>query len=67
LSLEGVLLRALELDPTWRYATAFELVEALEAIDLARIGMHTSAISYALGNVSHLSKALRWLKREINL
>jgi serine/threonine protein kinase len=67
LSLEGVLLRALELDPTWRYATAFELVEALEAIDLAQIGVHTSAISYVLGNVSHLSKALRWLKREINL
>ncbi len=51
----------------WRYATAFELVEALEATDLAQVGVHTSAISYVLGNVSHLSKALRWLKREINL
>src|SRR5260221_4521446 len=29
LSLEGVLLLALEPDPIWRYATAFELVEAL--------------------------------------
>jgi hypothetical protein len=67
LSLEGVLLRALELDPIWRYATAFELVEALEAIDLAQVGMHTSAIRDVLGNVSHLGKALRWLKREINL
>jgi hypothetical protein len=67
LSLEGVLLRALELDPIWRYATAFELVEALEAINLAQIGMHTSAIRDVLGNVSHLGKALRWLKREINL
>jgi hypothetical protein len=67
LPLEGVLLRALELDPTWRYATAFELVEALEAIDPAQIDIRTSAISDVLGNVSHLGKALRWLKREINL
>ncbi len=67
LHLEGILLRALELDPTWRYTSAFHLAEALEAIDLVREGVDVSVSNRAAGKVSPVGKALRWLKREIKL
>jgi hypothetical protein len=67
LHLEGVLLRALELDPSWRYTSVFELAEALEAIELVREGVDASVSDRAAGGVLYVDKALRWLKRQIKL
>ncbi|HLH61628.1 MAG TPA: hypothetical protein VKV20_08095 [Ktedonobacteraceae bacterium] len=66
--LEDVLLRALALDPAERYASAFELVEALEAL----ASQDEPAAPYSLPALSlerkapRVTKVLEWLKHEMN-
>jgi hypothetical protein len=61
-ALEHILLRALALNPAERYPTAFDLVEALEAVELQSETISTPAGSKAPG----VTKIIEWLKRERN-
>jgi hypothetical protein len=62
LELEYILLRALALNPAERYATVFDLVEALEAIELQNELVTTSLG----GKAPRMTKIIEWLKHELN-
>jgi len=60
--LEHILLRALALNPVERYSSAFDLVEALEAVEPKDELKTTSAERKA----PRMAKVIEWLKHELN-
>jgi len=64
--LEAILLRALALQPSRRYASVFALAETLEAIDLASDRVDDSVGALAVRKLSSVGKAIEWFKRELN-
>jgi hypothetical protein len=61
-ALEHILLRALALNPAERYPTAFDLVEALEGVELQNEMITTAAGTKA----PRMTKIIEWLKHERN-
>ncbi len=61
--LEGILLRALALEPAQRYPSAFALAEALEAVAMS----HDAPSAAARRKVPHVSKASGWFSKGIEM
>ncbi len=64
--LEQIVLRALAIDPTERYPTVFELVEALESEEVKSALAEASGPANEARKASRVGKMVEWLKRELN-